>query len=84
MRNAIHANNHGWRFEWQVNLALVVTVMLQAAMALWWAGGAAERIAQLEEETDRLADISVRLAGLEAHVSEVHASVDRIEKRLDK
>lgn len=84
MSDATHSQDHGWHFNRQINLALVVAVILQASMALWWAGGAAERIAQLEEETDRLANIDVRLAGLEAHVSEVHASVNRIEKRLDK
>jgi hypothetical protein len=48
-----------------------------------WAGGAAARIATLEEQVAEQRLVAERLARLEAQGEAVRASVARIERRLE-
>ncbi len=72
------------RIETHISLALILTVVLQSAAALLWAGAAAERINQLERRTGKLAAISERLARMEEQMAQARVSLQRIEKRLDR
>lgn len=71
------------RIETHISLALILTVVLQSAAALLWAGAAAERIKQLEQRTGRLSAISERLTRMEEQMAQARVSLERIEKRLD-
>ena len=64
--------------------ALVAAFLLQLAGALFWAGGASQRIAELEQTvaSDRAA--VARVAVLEEQVSEIKRTLDRIETKLDR
>ena len=64
--------------------ALVAAFLLQTAGALFWAGSAAERIADLERTraTDQAA--IEKVAVLEEQVKGIKDSLDRIESKLDR
>ena len=64
--------------------ALVAAFLLQLAGALFWAGGASQRITELEQTvaSDRAA--IARVAVLEEQVNEIKKTLDRIETKLDR
>ncbi len=64
--------------------ALVAAFLLQTAGALFWAGSAAERIAALERARAADAASVARVAVLEEQISEIRASLARIENKLDR
>ena len=67
----------------KIPAALVAAFLLQTAGALFWAGSAAERIADLERS--RAADQAAieKVAVLEEQVRGIKESLDRIESKLD-
>ena len=72
------------RSEKRLPAALVAAFLLQTAGALFWAGSAAERIADLERS--RAADQAAieKVAVLEEQVRGIKESLDRIESKLDQ
>jgi type VI protein secretion system component VasK len=72
-----------WRFDRQISIALLVTVALQAAAALMWAGRASARIDDLRQRLDAQAPVAERLARLETQADATRASLARIETKLD-
>ena len=64
--------------------ALVAAFLLQTAGALFWAGSAAERIA--DPERGRAADQAAvaKVAVIEEQVRGIKESLDRIEAKLDR
>jgi hypothetical protein len=65
-----------------VSLGLLITMIVQMAGGLVWAGSAAARLATLEAEMDSNAAISERLARLEGLTSQMAQSVSHIEREL--
>jgi hypothetical protein len=65
-------------------LAIIVTVALQAAGALLWAGQAAARIDELQSRIEAQAPVAERLARLEEQAASTRAALDRIEAKLDR
>lgn len=63
--------------------ALIAVLAAQTLGGLVWAGGAAARIAALEERGGEQRLVAERLARLEAQGEAVRASVARIERRLE-
>lgn len=64
--------------------ALVAAFLLQTAGALFWAGSAAERIADLERTVARDQGAIEQVAVLEDQVAAMKQSLDRIENKLDR
>lgn len=64
-------------------MGIIVTLMLQSALALMWAGGAAARLASIEARIDEQRLVAERLARLEEQGLATRAAVERIERRLD-
>ncbi len=62
--------------------ALVAAFLLQTAGALFWAGSAAERIADLERTVARDQAAIERVAVLEEQITEIRAALARIEGKL--
>jgi hypothetical protein len=65
-------------------LAIIITVALQAAGALLWAGQAAARIDELQSRIEAQAPVAERLARLEEQAASTRAALDRIEAKLDR
>lgn len=81
--NALQSPPQTWRISRQITLAVILTLLLQGATALIWAGSAGERISQLEQRSQANQDIAERLAALEAHMVQTRQSLNRIERKLD-
>jgi hypothetical protein len=62
--------------------ALVAAFLLQTAGALFWAGSAAERIADLERTQARDQAAIERVAVLEEQIVEIRSALARIEGKL--
>ena len=63
--------------------ALIVALAVQTVGGLVWAGGAAARIATLEDRVGEQRLVAERLARLEEQGVATRAAVDRIERRLE-
>lgn len=68
---------------WRVPTALLIALVLQTVGALVWAGGAAARIATLEERVGEQRLVAERLARLEEQSVATRAAVERVERRLE-
>ncbi|HXC56099.1 MAG TPA: hypothetical protein VNU97_12450 [Rhizomicrobium sp.] len=68
----------------KIPAALVAAFLLQTAGALFWAGSAAERIADLERTVSRDQAAIEQVAVLEDQVAAMKQTLDRIENKLDK
>ncbi|WP_332659348.1 hypothetical protein [Brevundimonas sp.] len=67
----------------KIPIALIVALTVQTIGGLVWAGGAAARIASLEERVAEQRLVAERLARLEEQSVATRASLDRIEDRLE-
>jgi hypothetical protein len=67
----------------RIPVALIAALVVQTIGGLVWAGGAAARIATLEERVGEQRLVAERLARLEAQGEATRAAVDRIERRLE-
>jgi hypothetical protein len=62
----------------------VAAFLLQTAGALFWAGSAAERIADLERTVRSDQAAIQKVAVIEEQVRAIRESLDRIEDKLDR
>lgn len=67
----------------RVPTALLIAVVMQTVGGLVWAGGAAARIATLEQRVGEQRLVAERLARLEVQGEATAAAVERIERRLE-
>ena len=68
----------------KIPVALIAALLVQTIGGLVWAGGAAARIATLEQRVGEQRLVAERLARVEAQGEAVRAAVDRIERRLEE
>ena len=61
----------------------MAAVVVQAAAALLWAGGASARITALESRVEGQGSVAERLARLEEQAAATRQAVERIERRLE-
>jgi hypothetical protein len=71
-------------FDGKITIALIVTVVLDTAAGLIWAGGAATRLAQVEHQIAMQQPVAERLARLEVRIEEQHLQLNRIEAQFDR
>ncbi len=83
MTEDISKNSGAASAPYKVTVAVSVTIFIQTGLALIWAGGAAERIAQLERRTAERSQLIERTARLEEQVFSMRATLERIEGKLD-
>jgi len=75
-------NNRPFQLDRTISLGLLITMLVQMAGGLVWAGSAAARLTTLEAEMDSNDAISERLARLEGLTSQMAQSVSHIEREL--
>lgn len=68
----------------KIPAALIAALAVQTITGLLWAGGAAARIATLEQRVGEQRLVAERLARLEAQGEATAAAVERIERRLEE
>jgi hypothetical protein len=67
----------------RVPVAVIVALAVQTVGGLVWAGGAAARIATLEERVGEQRLVAERLARLEEQGVATRQAVERIERKLE-
>lgn len=67
----------------RLTIGVLITLAIQTASALMWAGAAEARIKMLEMDISQTPPVFERLARLEEKVDLTRESVARIEQRLD-
>ena len=67
----------------RIPVALIVALTVQTIGGLVWAGGAAARIATLEDRVTEQRLVAERLARLKEQSLATRSAVDRIERRLE-
>ena len=82
--SSVHTKRRRFHFERRIPLALLFGFLLQTGGALFWAGAAAERIAEVERETRANSGAIERVVRLEAEVAAQHEMLARIESKLDR
>lgn len=70
--------------EVRITIAVGAALIVQTALALLWAGAAAERLSQLERRADYSTEIVERTARLEEQTAAMRATLARIEAKLDR
>ncbi|MDX2233795.1 MAG: hypothetical protein NW200_04785 [Hyphomonadaceae bacterium] len=73
-----------WHFDRRVNIALIVTILLQTAGAVVWAAKLEERVAHLELMEARAVGEAERLARVEEKIGAQNLVLDRIDRRLER
>jgi hypothetical protein len=68
--------------ERQIAIGIFGAIAAQSVGALLWAGGAAERLSQLEKSAGHVAELRVTTARLEEQAFHIRAQLDRIEDKL--
>lgn len=72
------------KFDNRVTVAVILAIVLETGGAFVWAGRAAARLDEVERRIALQQPVAERLARLEVRADEAHASLDRIERRLDR
>lgn len=67
----------------RIPIALITALAVQTVGGLIWAGGAAARIATLEQRVGEQRLVAERLARLEEQSAATRSAVERIERRLE-
>ena len=67
----------------KIPVAVIAALVVQTLGGLAWAGGAAARIATLEERVGEQRLVAERLARLEEQSAATRAAVERMERRLE-
>ncbi|MEM6852267.1 MAG: hypothetical protein AAF527_11085 [Pseudomonadota bacterium] len=81
--NAVAAQDERRRDDRRTFVAVIMTLAVQTAAALVWAGSANERITQIERRASDQADLGERVAGIESDARHIRRSLDRIERKLE-
>jgi hypothetical protein len=68
----------------RLTLALLVTFFLEGTAGFLWIGAAAQRLTVLETSVTAQQPITERMARIEAQMTGVRATLDRIENRIDR
>ncbi len=71
------------RTDRQLTLAVIITIAIQAAGGLMWAGRASARIDELSRRVEGQAETAERLARLEEQVAATRVTLERLERRLE-
>jgi hypothetical protein len=73
-----------FRLDRRIPIALVFAFVLQTGGALFWAGSAAQRIAEVERQSQTNTSAVERVVRLEAQVNAMHEQLSRIETKIDQ
>ena len=68
-----------WHFDRRVPVALIVTILMQTAAAIWWASALSQRVSAVEAAT---ANHTVATTDREARIRALELSASRTDERL--
>ena len=77
-------DRESWHLNKKVPIALILTIVVQTAGAVWWVALLESRLSRAEEALLIQRDDPVRLARLEGFRDDLQRRFDRFEAKLDK
>lgn len=87
---AATADTH-WTIDKRIPAALIITILLQSAAAIWWAAGVSNTLLAQAQRQDRLeqtlkeqANEIKRLPTLDSEVKALQRSVEKLDKTIEK
>lgn len=76
--------NANWHLDKRIPIALIVTIILQSAAAIWWAARVDQRVTAIERHVDRRAGDGDRVTRLEEKLSALTSETTRLSVRIDR
>ena len=74
----------GWRLDRHITAGVVLAILFQTGGVLIWAGRVATRVEVIEQRLDRQSNVAERLTRLEEQVLAARATLERVERKLDR
>lgn len=72
-----------WELDLRVPLATIIVLVVQTVGVIWWAADASGRLSRAEADIAALSDVDERLVRIETISEQDHATLGRIEDRLN-
>ena len=90
-----HSGREAWHFDKRIPLALIITIFLQTATAVWFVAKLESRVSVLEREDVRISarledaqtsvhDVEMLAAGFEEKFNAILRAIERIERRISR
>ena len=73
-----------WHWDKRVPVALILTIVFQSAVIIWWASGISERVSVLEKRQDASAPQADRITRLEVNIEVVKEGVTEIKRLVQQ
>lgn len=77
--NADDKDQRHWHLDKRVPIALIVTICMQTAAAIWWASALDSRVSALEIRTAEYSGRGERIIRLETLIIEMGKSIDELK-----
>lgn len=74
----------GWHLDKKVPLALIVTIITQTALAVWFIAGLSQRVTQLEVALSASTDQPARIVRVETQMEGVRDTLKEMNDKLDR
>ncbi len=71
--------DNGWHLDKKVPISLILAIMVQTGMAVWWLAALESRVSVIENFATERAAVPSRLSTIEANQTWLMRSVERIE-----
>jgi len=72
-------DDRSWHLDKRVPISLIMAILLQTGVFVWWGAQTSEKVSVLKERLDAIAPNSDRLTRVEVKVDTVQQSINRIE-----
>ena len=73
-----------WHWDKRVPVALILTIVFQSAVIIWWASGISERVSVLEKRQDASAPQADRITRLEVNIEVVKDGIVEIKRLVQQ
>lgn len=73
-----------WSLDKRVPITMVLTIVLQTGLAIWWAASISERVQAIERSQNYNATIMERMVRVEIFSEQNKTTLDRIEGKMEK
>lgn len=78
------SDESGWRLDLQIPVALLASMLLQSAVAVWWAAQIDSRVQVLEQQNATNTLLVERMSRVEEKILSLKESMQRVEGKLDR
>lgn len=73
-----------WHLDKRVPIALIITLIIQTGVIIWWAAGVSYRLDTLERTQQSSSSNSDRITRLEVKLESINDGISRIERLIQQ